>query len=383
MKKSDTIIRPMGILKRAGIGLGIFLLTIIIIFGSYMLYLIFQYNRIDDVVLLDIATPQAAVLMQDTDYTAVTYNIGFGAYDPEYSFFMDKGKMSDGTLVVGRYGKARSKAAAHNNTTGSIDAITLLSPDFVLIQEADKNATRSFYINQVQALTDVFPNHSSTYASNFHSAFLALPITDMHGKVEAGLVTMSSYKVNEAFRYSYPVDNSFPAKFFDLDRCFTVLRLPVHNTLGNSSGKELVLINSHMSAYDKGGTIRIQQLTHLNAMLETEYSKGNYVIVGGDFNHALYGSETTFPSKQQFPDWVSILTGKDIAKGFTVVEPYNSKTVPTCRTCDLPYEKDVNFVVSVDGFIISSNIKATAENVSLDFAYSDHNPVKLTFSLVS
>ena len=35
----------------------------------------------------------------------------------------------------------------------------------------------------------------------------------------------------------------------------------------------------------------------------------------------------------------------------------------------------------LDGFIVSDNVSATAENIDTNFAYSDHNPVKLTFRL--
>ena len=42
----------------------------------------------------------------------------------------------------------------------------------------------------------------------------------------------------------------FITKFTDLDRCFLISRLGLDN------GKELVLINVHLSAYDQGGTIR-------------------------------------------------------------------------------------------------------------------------------
>lgn len=373
----------MRILRRVGFVLACILLAVVLLLGGYVVYLMLQYSRIDDNTPLAVQTPQTAVLQQGKAYTAVTYNIGFGAYDPEYSFFMDTGNMADGTPVAGKYGKARSKSAAQTNTTGSVAALRTLAPDFALVQEADKDATRSYRINQVQAVTQALPAYASTYASNFHSAFLALPLNDMHGKVEAGLVTLSRYQISEAVRRSYPVDDGFPTKFFDLDRCFTQLRLPVQDASGKDTGKQLVLINSHMSAYDKGGTIRAQQLALLNSVLEAEAQRGNYVIVGGDFNHALYGSEDTFPSQQQFPAWVSILTPDDLADGFTVVEPANSQTVATCRTCDLPYEKGVNYTVSVDGFIVSDNVKATAENVDLSFAYSDHNPVKLSFSLVA
>ena len=37
--------------------------------------------------------------------------------------------------------------------------------------------------------------------------------------------------------------------------------------------------------------------------------------------------------------------------------------------------------VTVDGFIVSDNVIASAENIDAGFEYSDHNPVKLTFTL--
>ena len=50
-------------------------------------------------------------------------------------------------------------------------------------------------------------------------------------------------------------------------------------------------------------------------------------------------------------------------------------------TADIPYTKGVNYTSVLDGFIVSDNVTATAENIDADFMYSDHNPVKLTFKL--
>lgn len=53
----------------------------------------------------------------------------------------------------------------------------------------------------------------------------------------------------------------------------------------------------------------------------------------------------------------------------------------TCRSSDMPYQKGVNYTVILDGFIVSDNVEAVAENMDTDFTYSDHNPVKMTFTL--
>lgn len=136
-----------------------------------------------------------------------------------------------------------------------------------------------------------------------------------------------------------------------------------------------------MSAYDKGGLIRIQQLELLNLVLEEEREKGNYVIVGGDFNHALYHTKDAFKSEQQQPDWVNELNNEDIPEGYQIVEAKNAFETATCRGADIPYQKGINYTTVVDGFIVSDNISAEAENINLEFLYSDHNPVKLTFKL--
>lgn len=150
-----------------------------------------------------------------------------------------------------------------------------------------------------------------------------------------------------------------------------------------SDGHELVLINSHMSAYDKGGTSRAQQLALLTKVMSEERAKGNYVIAGGDWNHAILGSLTLYPSIQQVPDWVAELKKSDLPEGFTVVAPDNLNNVPTCRGDDIPYEKDKTYTTTVDGWIVSDNVVATAKNVDTQFAYSDHNPVLLSFTLKS
>ena len=56
--------------------------------------------------------------------------------------------------------------------------------------------------------------------------------------------------------------------------------------------------------------------------------------------------------------------------------------MPTCRNNDVPYEKGYTYTVTVDGFIVSDNVKAAAQNIDTGFEFSDHNPVLLTFELL-
>ncbi|MGI6045589.1 MAG: endonuclease/exonuclease/phosphatase family protein [Eggerthellaceae bacterium] len=361
--------------KRVAQIVGIVVAVIVAVVLIYALYLQLTYYRIADNQELDVVSNQTAELTVDESYTAVTYNLGFGAYTPDYTFFMDEGVMADGTETQGNRARAESRESVEACTQGDIEVVQNLDPDFILLQEVDTDSDRSYHVNQVQSFIDAFPGYASVFASNFHSAYLAYPLYEPHGSVNSGLLTLSDKQINSAVRRSYPVDESFPTKFFDLDRCFEVMRIPVDN------GRELVLINSHMSAYDEGGTVRTQQLAMLNDLLKQEADAGNYVICGGDWNHALSGSVDIYPSQQQVPDWVSVLNDGDLAEGYSVVPASNIADVPTCRGDDIPYEKGVTYTTTVDGFIVSSNVEAMAENIDTGFATSDHNPVQLSFRL--
>jgi len=358
-------------------GIILIFLALILVVGGYVIYLQSNYYRIEDHAVLEVENNGENVLKTGDTYSVVTYNIGFGAYGPDYSFFMDTGEMKDGTKTSGKYGKAMSLESVETHTEGALGVIEDLDADFYLLQEVDVDADRSYHVNQKDFVKTAMTGYASVFANNFHSAYLFYPFNDPHGAVQAGLLSFSRYQISEAERRSYPVDNSFITKFTDLDRCFAQMRLPVEG------GHELVLINSHMSAYDEGGTIRAQQLELLNSVMSEEYAKGNYVIVGGDFNHAMGEAVAEgFPSEQKFPAWVAVLTEDDLADGVRIVRAENELEVPTCRGADIVYTKGVNYTTVVDGFLVTDNVRATAENVDTDFACSDHNPVKLQFELI-
>ncbi|KRN89243.1 endonuclease/exonuclease/phosphatase family protein [Ligilactobacillus ceti] len=358
----------------------IFLLScfsvLVIAIVGYGVYMQTHYYRIKDYKKLTINHNQKAYLQKNHEYTALSYNVGFGAYQPDYSFFMDTGIMKDGTETQGKYGKAISKKAVLNSTNGVINTIKKHSSDFILLQEVDTDSTRSYHVNQAKMINNAFSHTANVFANNFHSPYLFYPFNDPHGAVQAGLLTLSNYHIDKATRRQYPISTSFLTKFTDLDRCFSVMRLPVKN------GHDLVLINSHMSAYDKGGKIRAKQLALLNHIMKKEYQKGNYVIVGGDFNHT-FGKKvlTAFKSDQKVPEWVSVLNPKDLTDCMRIVSATNEYEVPTCRGADMPYQKGKTYVTVIDGYLVSKNVKATATNLNTEFAYSDHNPVQLKFEL--
>lgn len=348
--------------------------ALVVAVAIYVVYMLATYSRIPDNQVLEVENNQSSQVEPGKMYSAVTYNIGFGAYLPDYSFFMDGGVMDDGTQTHGESSWAKSKESVEGAIDGDVNLVKSLKTDFALLQEVDTDSTRSYHVNEVEAFKSAFSGMCSVEAVDYHSSFLFYPFTQPHGFANSSLLTLSSMHIDSAVRRSYPVSDSL-SKFTDLDRCFSVMRLPV------KGGHELVLVNHHMSAYDKGGVVREQQLKMIRQFLADESKKGNYVVMGGDFNHALFGSAGLYPSKQQVPSWVATLDDGDLPDGYSLVKPGNLEDVATCRGADIPYEKGVNYTSTIDGFIVSDNVKALAENIDAGFAFSDHNPVKLTFEL--
>lgn len=72
---------------------------LVVFIGAYVIYMQTHYYRIKDYQPLSIRQKlnHSNKLQTNTTYSAATYNVGFGAYNQKFSFFMDTGKMKDGT----------------------------------------------------------------------------------------------------------------------------------------------------------------------------------------------------------------------------------------------------------------------------------------------
>lgn len=384
----------MKILKRILITVGIILGVFVLLVGGYLLVIILSYNRIGTIDLEPNNRTSKEVVEVDQELSAVSYNIGFGAYSQDFTFFMDTGYDEEGKETCGTKSWGKNKEEINTNINGSISTLKEINPDFMMIQEVDTNSTRSYGVNQRDIFTASFETSDFTFAVNFHTMFLPYPLYQMHGIVNGGLLTLSNYKIKQAKRVEYTVSSSL-SKLFDLDRCFT------ENTIDVANGKKLHIINSHLSAYDEGGLIRKQQFDELNAYLKSYKESGDYVIVGGDFNHDLLTNNPDFTYTEtsrpfgmtlKDPDWVSQLFDKDgnspLESGFKVVASDNK---PTCRNNDIEWIPEKTYVCVVDGFIVSENIDVIEHynvetkmgNKNVDgFAFSDHQPAFIKFKLL-
>lgn len=353
---------------------GILLLLLIVII-VYVIYVFINYNRIEDNQIIEITTTGEVdedIVSLDKEYSILTYNIGFGAYSSDYSFFMDGGK----------YSRAYNKQAVVDNMNGSIDVIKNQKSDFIFLQEVDINSTRSYGVDENAMILSEFVDSSSAFAINYDSAYLMYPILKPHGRSKSGLATISNIVMTDSIRRSLPIDTSV-YKFIDLDRSYTKSRILVED------GKYLCLYNVHLSAYTKDASIVKNQIKMLSEDLKKDYEAGNYIICGGDFNQDLLGnSPEIFGTLETSENWAKAFPTELLPEGFQIVydqldDSQRKALIPSCRNANEPYNKDTTFVTMVDGFIISDNVRLNqVEIVDNGFLYSDHNPVSMKFQLV-
>ena len=348
------------------------ILAIVIIAAAYLAYCLIAFHRIGDDTALDASPTGISVIPTiDTEYDIVSWNIGFGAYEDDYGFFMDGGTQS----------WAWSKERLDANLTAIANLLYEQQANFYFIQEVDIDSTRSYHFDERTYLTDPgrknLQYYSHTFAQNYDSPFLFYPFTQPHGTCRAGLMTFSRYGIKSAVRKELPIERGL-TKFLDLDRCFSVNRIPVDN------GKELVLINFHLSAYTSDGTIATEQLHIVLDYMQEEYKKGNYCIAGGDFNKDILGDSSVYFGKSDIEyTWAQpIPEGTFDNYNVTLEAPLDKASpVPSSRNADGPYHQG-QYVLTIDGFMVTDNVKVTgSEVIDTQFKYSDHNPVSMTFIL--
>ncbi|MDF2803271.1 MAG: Endonuclease/exonuclease/phosphatase [Anaerocolumna sp.] len=356
--------------------IGIIIGTLTVLVVAYVLYVFLTYERIEDNQNLEIGS-KGTVTEEDIslnkEYSVLTYNIGFGAYSSDYSFFMDGGK----------YSRAYNRQAVVDNVKGSIETTQKQNVDFVLLQEVDLKSTRSYGVDENKMILDALNDYSSIFAVNYNSAYLMYPFIKPHGKSKSGMSIISKYQLTDAVRRSLPIDTSV-YKLIDLDRCYTKSRIKVED------GKYLCLYNVHLSAYTKDERIVKNQITMLMEDIKEDYDSGNYIVCGGDFNQDLLGnSPALFGTPEIEDNWAKAFPADLLPSGISVVydllsDEMRAVLTPSCRNADIPYNPGISFVTTVDGFIISDNIELiSVETIDNGFLYSDHNPVQMNFQLIT
>lgn len=332
--------------------------------GLFLLFLAFatikDYNPDERIVIHKSA---AAPLFKDSIISIITWNIGYAGLDKNMDFFYDGGHKT-----------RSSRQQTLSNLTGICNLLAGAkdSVNFMLLQEVDQSAHRTYAINEVDTVTTRLNFKNSAFGKNYDVLFVPVPFTNPMGRAVSGIITLSKAEPAMVTRVDYPGNFSWPTRIFMLDRCFLENRYTLPN------GKELVLINTHNSTFDDG-SVKKEEMEFLKNYLLHEGQKGNYVVVGGDWNQSPPGLEkklngfifdredySEIPADFTLPGWK------------WVYQP----GVPTNRRLKTGYDKSTTPTTIIDLFYISPKIDVLKINtLQHNFEVSDHNPVFVKLKL--
>ena len=344
------------VLKIIGIVLGIIIL-IPILFLLFLRIVMYDPEAVEDV---EYTSGSRKVAAGDV-LSVLSFNIGYAGYNDGEDFFMDGG---EGVLP-------KSRDDVIDNLSGISAIITGEDCDIALLQEVDVDSRRSYHINELAYLG------SSTglpraFACNYKVIFIPYPIPPI-GQVNGGVATFTDLEVTDAKRIALPDTAPWYMSMGYLKRCLLVERIPVEGT-----DHELVIVNQHLEAYTEEEK-RDLQMAVLCDLIEEEYQKGNYVIVGGDFNQEFSVNDN--PPLLSDTGWIpGEVTEEDIPDGFSLAVADNA---PSCRSLEEPFkDNETSQVYIIDGFIVSNNLEVRLVEVhDYGFKNSDHNPVRLEVRL--
>lgn len=198
--------------------------------------------------------------MRDSTFSLLTYNIGYLS------------GMTNNEAVK------RKQSLFDDNLQNAQNLIKHLQPNIVCLQEIDYESSRSYEVNQEEALAKTAYTYTAR-AVNWDKKYVAFPYwpVSMHfGKIVSGQSVLSKYPIayQEIDTLAKVATAPFFYNEFYLERLAQIIKVRINK-------REMIVINVHLEAFDKE-TRRI----HTEKVLELykKYSQDYPVILCGDFN---------------------------------------------------------------------------------------------------
>ena len=275
---------------------------------------------------------------KDSIYSIVTYNVGYLS------------GMTNNLPI------AKPKELFEDNLKKVEKELEKVNPDIIAFQEIDYNASRSYEVNQEEEFSKLGYNYIAR-GVNWDERYLPYPYwpPSMHfGKVVSGQSILSKYKLKDYERIVLErvPDSPFYRDALYLDRLIQVVKVVLE-------GKEVVVINIHLEAFDK--PTRVRQFNYVLNIFK-RYKEKYPTILLGDFNSKARDQEAII--QKMFK-----IEGVGNA-AFNIQNPEN-----TFDTKDL-YER-IDYV-----FYTEKSIEYIEGNVLKAFGQaSDHLPIEMKFKL--
>lgn len=293
------------------------------------------------------------------DLEIITWNLGYGGLGKESNFVIDGG--SDWL--------PKSKLVVKKNVSGIIKFIKSQTPDVFFFQEIAKASLINHRVSVFDAIVDTINQYQNIYISDFRTHLIPPPISTNSGLgvfAIPGLISSSESRL-------LPLE---PRRVGAFRKYYQMVISEVSTTVEN---KKWILINLHLAAFDSNADIRAKQLNEVRSFATEQYQRGNFVVIGGDWNLRLAQTEFPHQTEDKYLFWVHDLPDNAFPPNWTVVADPN---IPSVRTVHQAYIPENNYVTIIDGFITSPNVEVVSvETINLNFTNSDHNPVKARFTI--
>jgi endonuclease/exonuclease/phosphatase family metal-dependent hydrolase len=332
----------------------------LIVFASFAVWLIFIFivNRSHRPSYKELKFKrQLRAPFSPGEVTVVCWNIGYGAL----------GSQAECVLEGGKVWRAYTKKEIRQAAQLIANDLYSLDPDVALIQEAARSSFFTRGVNILEIMSSILNKYSYIFCPDVYTVFVPRPL-----KIQHGLVTYVQNDVTDYNVCELPQESSYYYGFQKKHYTALVVRQQIVDR-----AQEWVFVNIHLSAFDKDQSLRRLQLETIFNFAKHELQKGNFVVIGGDWNMKI--APTMFPCKY-FPNnqfWAGDFPMESLPEDWKFAVDL---TIPTARSQERPYVKGESFTTIIDGFVTSPNVSVLeVKAINKDFLYTDHHPVLARF----
>jgi endonuclease/exonuclease/phosphatase family metal-dependent hydrolase len=286
-----------------------------------------------------------------------TWNIGYAGM----------GRDSDFVYDLGQQRRPLNAGLVDANLAGITQTIAGFDSDIILLQEAARPSWVNYRRDVLAGVVGALPGYAHTFGPDVNTRGIPPP-----WNIQVGNAIFTRIVPLSAERRGLPLEPTFELGLFRRGYRMHILRV--------DDGRQWVIINIHLSTFDSPeDDVRRQQVVALLAFAEEEYAKGHYVVIGGDWNLRLADNDFPNTTDERFKFWIRDFPQELVPEGWRwAVDP----TIPTVRTAYQPYVAGENYVLNIDGFLVSPNVAiADVEGMDLGFLHSDHQPVTARFAM--
>lgn len=279
-------------------------------------------------------------LNNDSIYSVITYNVG-------YLSGMTNNKAID-----------KPESLFDTNLKLVKEKIKAENADILALQEIDFESERSHNVNQQDEIVKTGYGYvaQSINWDERHVPFPYWPLSMHFGKIISGQSIVSKYPIQSHERkvLKRVVTTPYYKDVFYLDRLAQIVKITIE-------GKELVVINIHLEAFDK--KTRTQQMEYVVNLYKQYYEKQPTLLLG-DFNSD--------------PDYKEACIYLALNLPKTGCAAFSKESYENTFSTDNPYERldyifyNKKFIEYIDGKVLSNFGEI-----------SDHFPVKMNFKFLN